>query len=314
MDSHTIETTDAILFNSVVNVLNDPGALPSQLEDSPKPFAAIQWTKPVIKYITASKLNRLFGRLKRSQISKDAPRLVIDHFHRALEAEAEEIPLRPTDRRDAVNRSSLNTLASPDTWVSVCVALEIHRIPDPLTLARVSLVELEAIAATSPFGEMIAPLWQAVRIEMASNLGVAQPTMAFRNTPMTIPDALRAPNVEESIIGKEYDLSKQSIGLPTSCQSLGPTERIAALKAATPDSQQLLRFLSAGSHANVLQQVRLTLPSVASGVSCYLAFCSLLSIDPFPPTSAIARQWSTMFPHGRHSAFTLDTWLRRVNS
>ena len=45
--------------------------------------------------------------------------------------------------------------------------------------------------------------------------------------------------------------------------------------------------------------MRRTLPCVASGAACYLAFCSLLSITPFPPTTKIVRQRSTIFTQGR---------------
>ena len=96
----------------------------------------------------------------------------------------------------------------------------------------------------------------------------------------------------------DFEETKLDIGLPTNFDSLGPTARIAALQEATPDSQQLLRFLSTGAQTNVLQQVRLTLPSVAAGVSCYLSFCSLLGIDPFPPAPTVVQKWSTLFSHG----------------
>ena len=82
-------------------------------------------------------------------------------------------------------------------------------------------------------------------------------------------------------------------------EQLGPTARIDALQADTPDSQHLLRFLSDGAQSNILHQVKHTLPSAASGAACYLAFSSLLSIDPFPPTNAIVRQRSAMFGAGK---------------
>ena len=50
---------------------------------------------------------------------------------------------------------------------------------------------------------------------------------------------------------------------------------------------------------NILQQVRLTLPSAASGISSYLSFCSLLRIAPFPPTITVVFKWSCPFTQGK---------------
>ena len=124
------------------------------------------------------------------------------------------------------------------------------------------------------------------------------PIVTFRNDPILLQEALRAPSVEASVVGTECKESKEALGLPMDFDQLGPIARIAALQAATPDSQHLLRFLPAGARSNILQQAKLTLPSVASGVACYFAFCLLLSIAPFPPTNAIVRQRSAMFGAG----------------
>ena len=299
MDPHTVETTAAILVNNLINVLKDTKAPASQLEEALKPFAVIQWTREVINHVTVNKINRLFGRLKRSPVPKDTLRVVIEHFHTALAAEATVIPLKFTLWRESVQRASLTTLTGPDTWLEVWTAPEEHRIPDPASLAKISLLELQAITASSPFRDLIAPLRKAGRIENVHTMWLTPVTVALRKTVTTLPEALRAPSVDASAFGLEYDASKHLIGLPDDYEAMGPIARIEALQSLTPDSQQLLRFLSAGAQTNILQQVRLTLPQVASGVSCYLAFCSLLSIAPFPPTTGIVRQWSCMFATGK---------------
>ena len=80
---------------------------------------------------------------------------------------------------------------------------------------------------------------------------------------------------------------------------LGPIARITALQAATPDSQHLLRFLSAGAQSNILEQVKHTLPirRLRSGV----LFRFLLATEhrSFPPANAVVRQWGAMFGAGK---------------
>ena len=57
---------------------------------------------------------------------------------------------------------------------------------------------------------------------------------------------------------------------------------IAALQGDTPESRRLLRFLSVGAHPDILEQIRRTLPSAASGAWRYLSlFFSLWG--RFPP-------------------------------
>ena len=298
MDPSTIENTASILVNNAINVLNTPRVSSQSLDEALRPFAVIQWTREVLNHITVAKMNRLLGRLKRSPLPKATLRLITEHFKRALSDEPAIIPLHFTEWRDTVTRSGLNNLANPDTWLAVWEALSTHRIPDPPTLARVSLLEIQTVSDSSLFGDLIQSHWQAVRIEFAHTTATPGTVVTFRKNVSALPEALRAPNAELTEIGQDFEDSKLDIGLPSNFDHMGPSARITALQEATPDSQQLLRFLSTGAQTNVLQQVRLTLPSVASGVNCYLSFCSLLGIAPSPPTAPAVQQWSTLFIHG----------------
>ena len=296
----TIENTASILANNLIDVLNDNTATPRRrLDESLRPFAAIQWNRSVINHIAIAKINRLFGRLKRSRTPKATLKLEIDHFHRALSDEPSIIPIQFPEWWGAITRSSLTNLDNSDTWVAAWTSLESHRIPDIAKLANVSLLEIQTIADTSPFGELFISLWKAVRIERAHERGLSAPVVDFWDNSARIPEALRGPIVELTAIGEDYLGSKTEIGIPVNFDEIGPMSRKTALQEATPDSQQLLRFLAAGAQPNILQQVRLTLPAVASGVSRYLAFCSLLSITPFPPTSTIVQQRGNMFGQGK---------------
>ena len=145
----------------------------------------------------------------------------MDLFHRALAAETAAIPIRFTEWRETVSRTSLTFLTDPDTWLEVWNDLETHRIPDAITLARVSINEIHALATASTFGELIMSLWQAVRIENAQAIEHWMPPLTFRINPTTLSEALRAPSVEGSAMGAEYDMSKHALGLPMDFDSLG---------------------------------------------------------------------------------------------
>ena len=112
-------------------------------------------------------------------------------------------------------------------------------------------------------------------------------------------EALRANNIDTSAFGNELATAQNELGLPANFERLGPRARIFALQNVTPDSQQLLHFLSIGAQKNILGQVRLTPPCVASGVPCYLSVCTLLNIAPFPPTTKTEARRSTVFRPGK---------------
>ena len=258
MGPPTIENTASILVNNAIAVLNEKRSSARRLGEALRPFAAIQWAREVLNRVSIAKMYRLLGRFKRSAIPKATLRLVAEHFKRALIDEPAITPVHFTDWGDTVIRTSLTNLANPDTWLAVWETLQTHRIPDPPTLARISLLEIRMLADPSPFGELIQALWQAVRIELAYTTSTTTPIVAFRQNISSLPEALRAPNAELTAIGQDFADSKLDIGLPSNFDTMGPMARVVALQEATPDSQQMLRFLSTGAQPNILQQVRLT--------------------------------------------------------
>ena len=137
---------------------------------------------------------------------------MIEHTKRALSDETDIFPPEYTEWRDIAVRSSLTDRANPDTWFEAWDALLIHRIPDAVTLEMVSLLGIQTIAETYPFGYLAAPLWQAVRVERGQYQGIPAPVVMFRANLDTVPEALRAPSVELPQVGVEYEGVKDRRG------------------------------------------------------------------------------------------------------
>ena len=157
MGLNTVAQTAPILVNNLMNILQDPRVSPNRLEEALHPFAVGQWATPAIEHIAESKMDRLFGRLKREGAPRATLRIVIEHLKRARSDEQATIPAEFTDWRDIVSRSALTDLANPDTWWAKWNALALRRIPDARTLSRVSLLETQTIAEASPFGASLRP-------------------------------------------------------------------------------------------------------------------------------------------------------------
>ena len=262
----TLSSTAAILFNNIITVLNSKKISSNELETALKPFAVLQWNKEIIDKIGIAKINRTLGRLKRSPVNKTSLRLVIDHFHAAVEDKGIDLPLRLTEWIAIITKYSLNTLAGYKTWVPAIELLESNSIATPLALSCISLHDFNEIALPSLHADLLNSLYQAVRIEFAPHKGVTRLALRFRADDFSLTEALKAKNVQDSAFGTELTNAKEALGLPEGYENLGPIARITALQNTTPESQKLLRFLSAGAQVNILEQVKSTLPCVSSGV------------------------------------------------
>ena len=309
LDIKTQVTTATILYNNLIKVLADTKASQAQLEEALTPFAIIQWNKDIIQHIGIDRLNRVFGRLKRSSIPKLTLRSVIDHFHTALADKGAVIPPEFMEWRDIIAKYSLNTITSYVAWLPIIRFMVESRLPTPRDLAALSLAEVNSLSKETPWEELIAAIWQSSRIEFHPQSEVNKLSLKFRNNNLTLVEALRSASQPDSAFASELSQSKEDLGLPIAFEKLGPAAKINALRQATPDSQQLLRFLSAGAQSNILEQVRDTMGSVASGVSCYLSFCALLGIAPFPPSATIVARWSAIFSPGK----TYSLYLGHLN-
>ena len=55
------------------------------------------------------------------------------------------------------------------------------------------------------------------------------------------------------------------------------------------------RFIRDRTRANLLKQVRGSLPAICSALNCYVAFCDLREVQPFPVTERLVLEWSAAF-------------------
>ena len=243
-EHRTLDSTAAIPPNNIINVLNNANSSASEFELALKPFAATQWTRPIVEKLGIDKTNRVSGRLKRSPVPKPALRVVIDHFKVALGDKGALMPTHLTEWRTILTRYSLNQLADYSTWTLVIQFVIEQRIAGPGTLAEVNLAGIESLSISSPYGELIRALWQAVKLEFAAEKGLTPFAMQFRTKDFSLVEALRAQNVEESEFGLALAAAAEDLQLPENFSRLGPKARIIALQNIAPDSQPLLRFLS----------------------------------------------------------------------
>ena len=144
------------------------------------------------------------------------------HIHRALIDEPAVVPAHRTSWWGVVTRASLTNLANPDALLGVWSALENHRIPDAPAMARISLLGIQTIADASPFGGLIAPLWQAFVVDRAGEQWVSAPVVASRCHIATLPEAIRPSSAGRSSFCIEYDAVELVVRIPADFEESVP--------------------------------------------------------------------------------------------
>ena len=88
---------------------------------------------------------------------------------------------------------------------------------------------------------------------------------------------------------------RDRVRLPSTFARLGPARKIQLLMKSDIDPLQINRLVADNVQANLLKQVRGSLPGVSSAYRCYTAFCELRKAHPFPPTEELILQWICVF-------------------
>ena len=93
---------------------------------------------------------------------------------------------------------------------------------------------------------------------------------------------MRASDIADSVIAMDRNRARADIYLDSDFDKAGAMVRIWALAGADVSSAKMFRFLDSGVKLNIIRQTQGSLNPVAPGMSCYISFCDLLSVD-YPP-------------------------------
>ena len=86
---------------------------------------------------------------------------------------------------------------------------------------------------------------------------------------------------------------------PGNFEKLGPAAKARELAIGDNPLSSIQTFLSTGAPVNILRQAQFTLPSIASGIQCWVAYYNLARQPFFPPTSQRVCDWASLFKTGR---------------
>ena len=177
--------------------------------------------------------------------------------------------------------------------------LETFDVLTPLELVahtKASIAKLADKVAEPPGVESV---WMAVKCFAGdAGWGGRHISMRSHNNAMELITELRSKLQEDAPIAKRRTALLRGLGLPANFESLTPLAKTNALATCGAPEHLISEFLDTSDRINILRSVQGSLRSVASGVNSYLRFCNLLSIPPFPVSTACASRWSACFNPG----------------
>ena len=107
--------------------------------------------------------------------------------------------------------------------------------------------------------------------------------------------AIRKHAAQFASTGQLRIATKKKLHIPRNFSQRGPSQRIKLLQSAALVPSVLDRYVKGATQANLLKQVRGSLPGISSAFRCYADFCELRKTAAFPPKGETVLQWSSMF-------------------
>ena len=82
---------------------------------------------------------------------------------------------------------------------------------------------------------------------------------------------------------------------PAKFDKLGPSAKLEALRSSNASRPKLNRYLETGASVNLLKSSRRAIGGAASAIRCYVSFCELKGIRPFPAKEKYILRRSALF-------------------
>ena len=103
-----------------------------------------------------------------------------------------------------------------------------------------------------------------------------RPALALSSTNATLlAQKIRDENGDYSIIDRQHGIDRARLGAPPSFDDAGPSAKIRLIARGGAASATPCAFFATGVSLNIIRQAQFPLRSVASGLSCWIAFCDL---------------------------------------
>ena len=288
-----------IILADVLRVTNREDASAAFLVKAVLPIYGVVWNRAVIAMVTAEpqlSINKLLQRLRSSCFPPGEYKRLATFFKQAFSAAA-SFPADLLDWKLLAERFRLESSFGWDALLACCNFFAATGISSPAHLARLSPADFYELSNQSPFPPAARALWSISRVTINTPSPSAEyltPAHALF-TQDSLVQAIKRHKSQFASTGQLRVATKKKLHIPKNFSRMGPAQRIKLLQSAALVPAVLDRYIKDATQANLLKQVRGSLPGMASAFRCYTAFCELRKTAAFPPQEETVLQWSSMF-------------------
>ena len=184
-----------------------------------------------------------------------------------------------------------------DAILATSVFLHVQGIPIPSNMGVLSPADLQPLTTAAPNAQLIRTLWSEAR--SAENATVGGCYLIPPHPMITKESLAKAAQAHTSQLERTGALVVRTTAkhhLPRSFGLLGPAHRIKMLKSAALNTRVSDRFVFDPTSADLLKQVKGSLPGILSAYRFYVAFSELRKApSPFPAKEDTALERSAVF-------------------
>ena len=260
------------------------------------PLFGISWGKKITTAVKTYRINELLAKIRNTA----APRVDYDRiaelFKVAFFTPSEFLPeweewRTIADRYRLDRRHPWQVLAAS---VSQFISDEVN---SPFDLAALEVAAAE-MAILSFAGKTEArDLWRASRLNATTESSADPLFLASQDVNFSsFRRAIKRHTAELTRDPRDSaSASSSELRLPPHFERMGPLSRIQAIQESRQAVTRVDRFVQDRTRANLLNQVRGSMPAISSALNCYNSFCDMRETRPFPVTGKLVMGRSSVF-------------------
>ena len=289
----------ALAWGHLARQVADPEASAAKLAQAIVPVYGISWNRNVITSQAVggtNEINRVLCLLRNSNLARSEYVRLAAFMKRAY-SHSSLFPPEMGEWHDVAQRYRLEMHFPWGQLLATSTQLVAAGFPLPSNLAEVHVSELHSMATASPFPVVLRALWSSARMAYAplSSAGEDLTPAHELFTQDSLVKAIRRHSAQFAHSGTIAAKSSSTIKAPKAFDKMGPARKIRYLKSSAVHPLQVNRFIKDQTQANLLKQVKGSLPGMASAFRCYTSFCELKGVRPFPVREEVVTQWSSVF-------------------
>ena len=275
------------------------------------PFG-IRWIKKIIAALDRRQNDRRVNQLLSKVRNYALPRIEYDRpadlFKLAYLA-PEDFPPEWEERRTISDRYRMERRRSWAILAAVVSQLISAGVNSTLELAALGPVALDVLTAPLEGRHAIRNFWRAARMDAAKASSADALILNQQDVDVqAFQRDVKRHRAELSRTDPDHGPGCSCLRLPEGFDRLGALDRTKAIRSSAQASSRADRFFHDRTHANLLKQVRGSLPVLCSALNCYVAFCELREAQLFPVTERLVLEWSAVF----NNTATFANYVSRI--